>query len=385
MKAGLRPYLNHIFRTESAIPLNKNDIRWMKRALELAQLRGGQVSPNPRVGAVLVKNGRKVGEGAHLKFGGPHAEIHALRQAGSRARGATLYVNLEPCAHRGKTPPCVDALVQNGIKRVVASLQDPFPLVKGKGFAQLRRAGVSVEVGLLENEARALNENFLFSVARKRPKVILKAAISLDGRIATRTGASRWVTGDKARRKAHELRSQSDAILVGVETVLKDDPSLTVRKRGFHRKDGWPLRIVLDSDLRLPPKARILKKGPRTLVFTSHKASVSRQKTLEKQGTGVFRVPDTQKMLSLRAILNRLYQMGVRTLLVEGGGRVHGSFLKERLADEAALFIAPKVFGEGPAWARGWAVPNPQNTPWLKDVKVERLGDDWMLTGRWEK
>ena len=365
--------------------MNKKDFRWMKRALELAQLGGGLVSPNPRVGAVLVKNGRKVGEGAHLKFGGPHAEIHALRQAGSRARGATLYVNLEPCAHRGKTPPCVEALIQYGIKRVVASLQDPFPLVKGKGFARLRRAGVSVEVGLLENEARALNENFLFSVARKRPKVILKAAISLDGRIATRTGASRWVTGDKARRKAHELRSQSDAILVGVETVLKDDPSLTVRKRGFHRKDGWPLRIVLDSDLRLPPKARILKKGPRTLVFTSHRASVSRQKTLEKQGTGVFRVPDTQKMLSLRAILNRLYQMGVRTLLVEGGGRVHGSFLKERLADEAALFIAPKVFGEGPAWARGWAVPNPQNTPRLKDVKVERLGEDWLLTGRWEK
>lgn len=365
--------------------MKQTDVFWMKRAMELAKRGKSLVSPNPRVGAVLVKNGRIVGEGAHLKFGGPHAEIYALRQAGKRARGGTLYVNLEPCAHRGKTPPCVDALIQSGVKRVVASLRDPFPLVKGKGFAKLRAAGISVEVGLMEKEARALNENFLFSVTQGRPKVILKAAMTLDGRIATRSGASRWVTGEKARRKAHELRSGSDAILVGVGTVLADDPSLTVRLPGYHRGDGWPLRVVLDAGLRLPRRARVLRKGPRTLVFTSKKGSLSRQRALEKRGASVFRVSDSKKMLSLRAVLKKLFQMGVRTLLVEGGGLVHGSFLRERIADEAALFIAPKVFGEGLAWARGWAVPDPQKGPRLKDVKIESMGEDWFLTGHWGK
>jgi len=361
------------------------DIRWMKQALELAQSGGSLVSPNPRVGAVLVKKGRKVGEGAHLKFGGPHAEINALRRAGTQANGATLYVNLEPCAHKGKTPPCVDALIRFGVKRVVASLRDPFPLVRGRGFARLRAAGVKIEVGLLEKEARALNENFLFSVLKGRPKVILKAALTLDGRIATRTGASKWVTGERARRKAHELRSRADAILVGIGTVLEDDPSLTVRKPGYHRNDGWPFRVVLDADLQLPLTAQLLKKGPRTVVFTSTQASLSRQRALEKREAGVFRVPDAQKMLSLRAVLKKLYQMGVRTLLVEGGGRVHGSFLKEGLADEAALFIAPKVFGEGPAWVRGWGVSAPPQAPRLTGVRMESLGEDWLLTGHWEK
>ena len=237
----------------------------------------------------------------------------------------------------------------------------------------------------MEKEARDLNGDFLFSVTHSRPKVILKAAMTLDGRIATRTGSSRWVTGEKARLKAHELRSRADAILAGVGTVLADDPSLTVRLPGRHREDGWPLRVVLDADLRLPMKARVLGKGPRTVIFTSRKASLSRQKALEKRGAGVFRVSDSKKMLSLRAVLTKLYQLGVRTLLVEGGGLVHGSFLRERLADEAALFIAPKVFGEGPAWARGWAVPDPQHTPRLTRVKIESLGEDWLLTGRWEK
>jgi diaminohydroxyphosphoribosylaminopyrimidine deaminase/5-amino-6-(5-phosphoribosylamino)uracil reductase len=363
--------------------VKKTDIFWMKRAMELAKRGGTHVSPNPRVGAVLVKNGIKIGEGAHLKFGGPHAEIYALKQAGKRARGATLYVNLEPCAHLGKTPPCVDALIQCGVKRVVAALRDPFPLVKGKGFAKLRVAGISVEMGLMEEEARALNQDFLFSVTQGRPKVILKAAMTLDGRISTRSGASRWITGEKARRKVHELRSRSDAILVGVGTVLSDDPSLTVRLPGHHRADGWPLRVVLDADLRLPLRARVLRKGPRTLVFTSRRGSPSRQKELENRGAEVFRVSDSKKMLSLRAVIKKLYQLGVRTLLVEGGGLVHGSFIRERLADETALFIAPKVFGEGPAWVRGWVVLDPQKGPRLKDVKIESMGEDWLLTGRW--
>ncbi len=357
----------------------------MKRALDLARLGGPLVNPNPKVGAVLVRNGRKVGEGAHMKFGGPHAEIHALRQAGKKAKGATLYVTLEPCSHRGKTPPCVEALIQAGIQRVVAAHLDPFPLVKGKGFAKLHSAGISVEVGLLAKEAKALNENFLFSVTRGRPKVILKAALTLDGKIATRTGASKWVTGEKSRLKAHELRSRADAILVGMGTVLADDPSLTVRLPGYRREDGWPLRVVLDAHLSLSTKARVLEGSPRTLVFTSRQASASRQRALESRGAVVFRVPGAKKMLSLRAVLKELHQFGVRTLLVEGGGLVHGSFIREHLADEAVLWIAPKIFGEGPAWVRGVAYLNPQQTPRLKGARLEPMGEDFVLTGNWEE
>jgi diaminohydroxyphosphoribosylaminopyrimidine deaminase/5-amino-6-(5-phosphoribosylamino)uracil reductase len=193
------------------------------------------------------------------------------------------------------------------------------------------------------------------------------------------------VTGEKSRLRAHEIRSQSDAILVGIGTVLADDPSLTVRLPGYIRKDGWPLRVLLDSQLRLPLKARILDPGPRTVIFTSPKASKTRQRALEKKKAVVFRVPEAKKMLSLRAVLKHLHELGVRALLVEGGGRVHGSFLRERLADEAQLWIAPKVFGEGPAWVRGVAYLNPQQTPRLIDTRMEAVGMDYLLTGRWEE
>ncbi len=360
-----------------------SDVKFMRRALFLAQSRGRWVSPNPKVGAVLVKAGHIIGEGGHSRFGGPHAEVLALRQAGARAKGATLYVTLEPCSHHGKTPPCADALIKAGIQKVVAAMRDPFPLVRGKGFQKLRRAGITVQTGLLEKEARQMNRSFIFAVTRGRPWVRLKAAMSLDGKIAAVSGRSRWITGSHARQRAHELRVQCDAILVGSGTALTDNPFLTVRFPGFYREDGWPLRVVLDSNLRISPRANLFKGKAKTVVFTSPGAPRGREKALVQRGAAVFRVPLRRKVLSLKAVLKVLHSLQVRSLLVEGGGEIHASFLREKLADEVALFVSPKILGgKGPTWVGGPGIENPNNAPYLKDVKIERIGQDFLMTGR---
>jgi diaminohydroxyphosphoribosylaminopyrimidine deaminase/5-amino-6-(5-phosphoribosylamino)uracil reductase len=353
----------------------------MKRALRLAQTQGRYVSPNPQVGAVLVKNGKIVAEGAHQQYGGPHAEIVVLKKAGSKAKGATLYVTLEPCSHYGKTPPCADAVIKAGIVKVVAAMKDPFPLVAGKGFALLRKAGIKVQTGLLEAEAERLNENFIFSLVHQRPKVILKAAMTLDGKIATVSGLSKWITGPLALRKAHQIRSSVDAILVGRQTALLDKPSLTVRLPGYRRKDGWPLRVLLDSKLQVKPTAKIFQGSPKTLVFTSPQASFSREKAFQRKGVQVFRIPLKGKMLSLEAVLKTLYSLSVRSVLVEGGAEIHASFLKEKLADELALFIAPKIFGgPAPGWVGGTGVLSPPKAWMVRTTRIEKLGGDYLMT-----
>jgi len=355
----------------------------MKRALWLAQARGQLVSPNPKVGAVLVKNGKIVGEGAHERFGGPHAEVMALQKAGQKAKGATLYVTLEPCSHYGKTPPCVNAVIEAGIVKVVAAMKDPFPLVAGRGFALLKKAGILVQNGLLEAEARKLNETFLFSVAHQRPKVILKAAMTLDGKIATVSGKSRWITGPPALRKVHELRASVDAILVGSRTALLDNPSLTVRLPGYHRKDGWPLRVLLDSKLQVQSSTAIFQGSPRTIVFTSPKASIVREKVLTRSGVQVFRVPLKEKVLSLEAVLKVLHSLSVRSLLVEGGAEVHASFIRRKLADELSLFMAPKLFGgPAPGWVGGAGVGSPDKAWKVWHTAIEKLGEDYLFTAR---
>ncbi len=366
--------------------MSSSDRKWMDRVLRLAQARGKYVSPNPEVGAVLVKNGRLVGEGGHSRYGGPHAEILALAKAGNKAKGSTLYVNLEPCSHYGKTPPCVESIIQSGIVRVVASMEDPFPLVQGKGFKLLRKAGIQVKVGLLAEQAYQINESFLSSIRRKRPKVILKAAISLDGKMAGPSGKSKWITGEMARKRAHELRCKADAVLVGIGTALKDNPSLTPRLAGFNRRDGWPMRVVLDGKLRLPLGCNLLKGSSKTIVFTSVHSSLPAQRRMEKAGALVFRVPSREKMLSLKAVLRVLHQLNVRTLLVEGGSKVHASWIEEGLADEAVLFISPKILGgNGPGWAGIKGVENPNQALQLADISVERAGEDFQLTGKFEK
>jgi diaminohydroxyphosphoribosylaminopyrimidine deaminase / 5-amino-6-(5-phosphoribosylamino)uracil reductase len=319
------------------------DERMMRRALALAARGLGETNPNPAVGCVVASGARVVGEGFHARAGGPHAEVEALRQAGPRARGATLYVTLEPCAHQGRTPPCAPLVRQSGVARVVAALRDPSPPVAGRGLALLRRAGVAVETGLLAAEAARLDERFLTWARRGRPFVLLKAAMTLDGRMATASGRSRWITGPSERRQARWLRRLHDAVLVGVGTVLADDPLLLPSPRT--RRPF--LRVVLDSRLRLPLGSRLARTAtPRTPVLVlSCAPEPSRRRGLEAAGVRVVEVSESRGRVSLPAALDALAACGVASLMVEGGGEALGSFLAARRADQVALFRAPLLLG----------------------------------------
>ncbi len=358
------------------------DFRMMRRALELAVGGQGRTSPNPMVGAVVVKDGKIVGEGHHPHVGGPHAEVVALQAAGSMARGATLYVTLEPCCHTGRTPPCTDAVLRAGVARVVAAVQDPNPAVCGQGLARLREAGLAVEVGVCGAEARALNAAFFTWVTRGRPLGILKAGMSLDGKIATRTGESRWITGEAARHRAHAMRAEVDAILVGAETALRDDPSLTARVVVAARQ---PLRVVVDSRARLPLRhqlARTARQFP-TLVATTALAPADRVAALKDAGAEVLTVEGPGPRVDLKALAEALAKRDVTSLLIEGGGTLHAAALETGIVDRVALFVAPLLLGGkdavpvlgglGAAFlAEAWR---------LTDVAVERVGDDWLITG----
>ncbi|MGH7333091.1 MAG: bifunctional diaminohydroxyphosphoribosylaminopyrimidine deaminase/5-amino-6-(5-phosphoribosylamino)uracil reductase RibD [Candidatus Rokuibacteriota bacterium] len=317
----------------------------MRRALELAEQASGLTSPNPLVGAVVVRDGVVVGEGFHRGAGEAHAEIDALSAAGERAQGATLYVTLEPCAHWGRTPPCAPQVARSGVRRVVAALADPNPRVAGRGLSILREAGVEVMVGLLADEAQGQNRCFLTAMRFGRPHVTLKIAMTLDGKIADREGASRWITGAAARAEAHRLRSQSDAVLVGIGTVLADDPELTVRlERPWPRE---PYRVVLDADARTPVDARVVRVATpaRTLVMIGHDAPTDRAARLVGAGAAVVRGPGRQGHLDLEIVLAELHKRDVRALLVEGGAEVHGAFLEAGYVDRVVVFIAPLLLG----------------------------------------
>jgi diaminohydroxyphosphoribosylaminopyrimidine deaminase/5-amino-6-(5-phosphoribosylamino)uracil reductase len=326
--------------------MTDDDERLTRRALELAEHGRGLVSPNPMVGAVVVgPTGEILAEGAHLRAGTPHAEAEALRIAGPRARGATLYVTLEPCAHTGRTPPCAPAIVEAGISRVVAAIEDPNPLVAGRGFAILREAGISVRQGVLAADAARQNRVFLTAMTERRPHVTLKAAATLDGKIADVHGASRWITGERARERAHRLRSESDAVVVGITTVLRDDPQLTVRlDRPWPRE---PYRVVLDSMARTPPAARLIQVADprRVLVVVGEQAPDDRPARLAAAGVTVLRCPTRRGRVDLVAFLTELHAREIRGLLVEGGGEVHAAFIEAGLVDRVALFIAPLLIG----------------------------------------
>jgi diaminohydroxyphosphoribosylaminopyrimidine deaminase/5-amino-6-(5-phosphoribosylamino)uracil reductase len=304
--------------------------------------------------------------------------------AGSKARGASLYVTLEPCSHFGKTPPCVEAVLASGVKEVIAACGDPNPLVSGRGFSILRRAGVQVRRGILKAEAEALNAAYLFSHRYGRPWVILKAASTLDGRLASQTGLSKWITGSAAREEAHRLRAESDAVVVGIGTVLADDPSLTVRLSGYQREDGFPMRVLLDSSLRVSPKAKIFVGNQQTVVLTSPQASLSREKLIRERGAWVYRVSAQRGQLFLPGVLQSLLRLGIRKVLVEGGSQLHGSFLSRRLADQLALFIAPKILGgdKALAWFNGPFWKDPNHCPSLTDAVWKTLGQDVFVKGR---
>jgi diaminohydroxyphosphoribosylaminopyrimidine deaminase/5-amino-6-(5-phosphoribosylamino)uracil reductase len=348
------------------------DEKFMRRALQLAERGRGKVHPNPMVGCVLVRNGRIVGSGWHTHFGGPHAEPGALKQAGSRARGATAYVTLEPCCYFGKTPACTEALIAAGIKRVVAATTDPNPRVAGKGLRRLRAHGIKTVLGLMREEALALNRPFWNLMQKKRPYVILKAAASLDGRIETASGQSKWITSAAARAVSRRMRSQVDAILVGADTVIRDNPRLTA-SGGRH-----PLRIVLDSRLRTPPRAKVYT-GPGQACVATTKAPNGR---VAKDN--FIRLKRRSGGLDLKALLLELGRRGVACLLVEGGPKVHTSFLEANLVDEVALFIAPKLIGGSKArsFYEGAGVKSLPKASRLKNVSYEVVGDDLLVRGR---
>jgi diaminohydroxyphosphoribosylaminopyrimidine deaminase/5-amino-6-(5-phosphoribosylamino)uracil reductase len=319
-----------------------DDIRWMRRALELAARGIGETNPNPVVGCVLAREGRVVGEGYHRRAGGPHAEVVALRRAGEAARGSTAYVSLEPCSHEGRTAACAPLLVAGGVRRVVTAFRDPNPKVSGRGLAVLRRAGIAVTVGVLEGEARRLNERFVRAARMWRPYVLLKAAITLDGRIATARGESKWITSPAQRREARRLRRLYDGVLVGIGTVLADDPLLLPQprvRRPYHR-------IVLDSSLRLPLSSRLVASAPLSPVWVvAGKDRSRKQARLEARGVKVLNVPTARGRVALPSALRTLRETGLWSLMVEGGSEVLGSFLRDELFDEVALFRAPVLLG----------------------------------------
>jgi len=318
------------------------DERWMRRALELAARGAGETSPNPLVGCVLVKRGRVVGEGHHARLGGPHAEVVALRRAGAAARGATLYVNLEPCAHQGRTPPCAPAVVGAGVTRVVAAIRDPNPAVAGRGLRLLRRAGLDVATGPLALEARRLNQRFLAAAASPRPFVTLKVASTLDGRVATRSGDSRWITGPAQRRMARGLRRLHDAVAVGIGTAEADDPLLLPSPRLRRRF----VRVVFDSRLRLPPRGRLARTARRQPVWVLCVAAPARRRrALEASGVRVIELPSRRGRVALLPALEALRREGILSLMVEGGGELLGGFLAERLLDQLVLFRGPLLLG----------------------------------------
>lgn len=363
-------------------------------ALGLAARGEGQTAPNPMVGAVLVRGGHVVGRGYHTRAGAPHAEAIALAQAGSRARGATLYVNLEPCCHFGRTPPCVDAILGAGVGRVVASLEDPDPRVRGKGFRALRAAGTKVTVGPLAREARRLNESFLKRAVAGRPFVTLKAGMSLDGRIATRTGESKWITSPAARAAGRELRRQHEAVLVGVNTVLRDDPRLTARPTGRSGNGsrargvaggGQPVRVVLDARLRTPPGARILTDGAGPVIIVSLRAAPRvRRLRLEQAGALVLEVAGRDGRVSLDGALRELGRRGISSVLVEGGSEVLGSVLDGRIGDRLVLFVAGRVLGGRGALPvfGGLGAARLRDAPRLREVSVRPIGNEVWIDGR---
>lgn len=351
-----------------------NDTDYMKMALDLARSTLGQTSPNPVVGAVLVKNNQIVGMGAHLKAGEAHAEVHAIQMAGEKAKGATLYVTLEPCSHFGKTPPCSNLVISTGIKKVYVATTDPNPQVAGTGIDRMRKAGIEVEVGLLEKEARELNKIFFYNIQTHLPFVTLKSAASLDGKTATRTGESKWITGEAARADVHQLRHEHDAILVGVNTILKDDPSLTTRLVNGGKN---PIRVILDTQLRTPLNAKVVTDGEApTWIVTGSEVPYEQQQAFEKAGVKLIKMEN--KQIPVKELLSTLGELGITSLFVEGGAKVNGSFLQERSFQQLIVYMGAKLIGgkDAPTSFSGEGIEKIADAIQLKIKSVQMIGDD---------
>ncbi|MGF2616701.1 bifunctional diaminohydroxyphosphoribosylaminopyrimidine deaminase/5-amino-6-(5-phosphoribosylamino)uracil reductase RibD [Rossellomorea vietnamensis] len=353
---------------------------YMELALSLAKAGKGQTSPNPAVGAVVVKNGEIVGMGAHLKAGEPHAEVHAIRQAGAKAVGADIYVTLEPCAHTGKTPPCANLIVENKLKRVFIASVDPNPLVAGKGIEILERAGIQVRTGICEEEALDLNEHFFHFIQNQTPYVTLKSAVTLDGKTASYTGDSKWITSEESRLDVHKYRHNHDAILVGVNTVIQDNPLLTTR---LPRGGKNPVRVILDTNLRIPIESKILDvQDAETIIFCGSNASFEKKKYLLEKGVTIEQLDSPS--LSIDLVLKRLGELRVTSLFVEGGSAVHFSFLKEKAYQEVVIYMAPKLVGGSNAFpnfgGEGFRLISEGEE--LEFSSVEKIGSDLKIIAK---
>ncbi|OOC62526.1 bifunctional diaminohydroxyphosphoribosylaminopyrimidine deaminase/5-amino-6-(5-phosphoribosylamino)uracil reductase RibD [Paenibacillus ihbetae] len=359
----------------------KSDQHFMRLALELAGTASGKTNPDPVVGALIVKDGQVVGAGVHRKAGEPYAEVHAIQMAEGYTEGATLYVTLEPSPQFGKTSPCVELVLNSGIARVVVAMQDPNPKMAGRGIQLLRENGIEVDVGVLEKEAELLNERFVHNMSKRRPFIISQVAMTLDGKIATSTGHSKWVTCDETQLVVHKLRNKVDAILVGINTVLADDPLLTTRLPGESGKN--PIRVILDSNLRLPADAKVTDcSAAKTWVVTKEDADPERVHMLQQKGIEVLFVPVNRFGLDLHALSDMLYQRGVTDLLVEGGSEVNGSFLRANLIDKWMVYIAPKVLGGRQSLSPygGLDLEFMDEALRVKIHSVEQIGEDICIT-----
>jgi diaminohydroxyphosphoribosylaminopyrimidine deaminase/5-amino-6-(5-phosphoribosylamino)uracil reductase len=358
-----------------------SDKTFMQKTLDLAAKGKGKTSPNPMVGAVIVKGGKIIAQGYHKKAGTPHAEIVAIKKAGLLSKGATLFVNLEPCCHTDKrTPPCTKAIIESGIIKIVVAMIDPNPKVAGMGIRELRKAGIKTEVGVMEAEAKKLNEAFIKYITKKEPFVFLKIAQTIDGKIATATGDSKWITGTKSREHVHKLRNDVDALLVGIGTVRKDNPSLDCRIKGGVN----PYRIIVDSSLQIPINAKLLNhKDNRTIIATTEKASPKKIKQLTSRGTRVIVVNSKQKKVDLKKLIKEVGKLDITSIMIEGGSTINASALSSKIVDKVLIFIAPKIIcgtdsipsigGKSPALLR--------SAYQLKNINTIRFGDDLLIEG----
>jgi len=356
------------------------DMKFMKRALTLARKGIGRTSPNPAVGCVIVKDGTIIGEGWHRKAGSPHAEIHALDMAADAAGGADLYVTLEPCCHTGATPPCTDALIKAGVRRVVAGMRDPNPLVSGGGLAALNQAGIETVCGVLESDCQAINLPFIKHSTTGMPYVTYKCAMTLDGKIASVTGESRWISCDESRKYVHRMRSHNDAIMVGVDTILADNPQLTVR----HVKGRNPVRVIVDSKLRTPTSVEILSGLlARNTIIACTEEDVGIHQRYLLNGATVLVCNSLEGRVDLRDLLEKLGRLGVQSILLEGGSRLAGDALYKGLIDECVFFYAPKVIGsDGFSPFAITGITDMSHSMTFTDLRVRRIGSDIVVNAR---
>lgn len=347
--------------------------KYMEIALKIAEKGKGNVSPNPLVGCIIVKRGKIVGKGYHKQYGGEHAEIDAIKNASKKAANATLYINIEPCSHWGKTPPCTEKIVEAAIREVIIGMHDPNPLVEG--FRELKFRGIKTKIGILENEAKKLNEIYIKYMKTNRPFVILKLAMTMDGRIATKTGDSKYITGRDARKYVHQFRSEVDAIMVGINTVLKDNPKLTSRL--VKGKD--PMKVVVDTELRMPLKCNLMKHPSKLIIATTNKAPKKKINKFYQKGVNVVVLKSKRNLVDLKELMKELGKKEIASVMIEGGAELNSSAIKDRIANKLLIFTAPKLVGNGLGAIGNLGITKIDRAVKLKDIKMKKIGKDILV------